>query len=254
MDTMYYISLLILYYLTCIYNSIHGIVHTTIHKRLLPFYYLSYQKPNYYYYYLNKKLDKYDYSLNGYLPSNQYYSYYPRSYSPVNYRIIPGVDKLKTIETETLKHVKEFTEITTEHKKSDSVLPSSTSYDFDENDINDENNQFEINKFIDNGADYNFESFAGNNQVTITPNSYLNETNNLNYQKTKQSDISLSSNQKRINSSDIPTSKHNNNSYSSKHVETRFNENFLYKRQIIKQRESLRYIALRPSRKKKSYW
>ncbi|XP_018646343.1 arabinogalactan-protein, putative [Schistosoma mansoni] len=201
------------------------------------------------FYALKYRLSSSDYSLNSYLQSYQYHTYSQRPYSKKNYLIIPGIDKFKTIESETLKHIKEFTEITTEHKKYDNVLPLSN---FDGDHIDNDKSQLELNKFIDpnqeSGTDYNFDLSNGNKPIETLSNGNLNETNN----------------QKQANNSDMLLHKYsykeqnkiaanNKKPYLSKKVETHSNEEFLYNRQLIKSRQSSRYIILRPRKKKKLY-
>nr|AAW26885.1 SJCHGC01956 protein [Schistosoma japonicum] len=236
---MHYICSLILYYLTWTYYSTYGIVYTTIHKQLLPYYYMKYQKP---YYYSNKKLANYDY----YPSSYQYYSSYPYAYSTRNYQIIPGIEKLKTIETETMQHIKEFSEISTEYKKSDKVLPSLINSEFNANDVIDDSKELEqfigYNQDINNNH-YNFGLSSKSQQTQIPLNRNLNRINNTNYRQLKQQNISPSNSTKQINNN-------NNKPYSSKQVETKSNEKFTYDKQIIKQRESSHYIVLRPWKKR----
>ncbi|CAH8641406.1 unnamed protein product [Heterobilharzia americana] len=78
-----------------------GIIHTTFHKSLIPYY----NRVNNY----NKDYLKKQYYHNPFhtlyiyhYPENHYY------YLQSNYQIIPGIEKLKFIEVETMKETKEF--------------------------------------------------------------------------------------------------------------------------------------------------
>ncbi|CAH8674203.1 unnamed protein product [Schistosoma bovis] len=169
----------------------------------------------------------------------------------MNYLIIPGIDKFKTIESETMKHIKEFTEITTEHKKYDHILPLSNVNDNNNNNHNIDNDksQFDINKFINPNQnkinDYSVDLSMENKQIeTLSSNEKLNELNHQKY------DISPRMNQKqeqdKIAAANNNNNNNNNNPYVSKHVDIQSNEEFLYNKQIIKSRQSSSYIILRP--------
>ncbi|CAI2735241.1 unnamed protein product [Schistosoma spindalis] len=176
----------------------------------------------------------------------------------MNYLMIPGIDKFKTIESETMKHIKEFTKITTEHKKYDGVLSLS---DFDNNNIDNDKSQLEINKFIDPNQnsinDYHFDLSIENKRIETLSNRNLNEINHQKYQNIKKYNVSPIINQKQANNSDISLYKYshkdqnkvpanNNNPYMSKHVDIQSNEEFLYSKQIVKSRQSSSFIILRP--------
>ncbi|CAH8651280.1 unnamed protein product [Schistosoma intercalatum] len=182
----------------------------------------------------------------------------------MNYLIIPGIDKFKTIESETMKHIKEFTEITTEHKKYDHILPLSNVNDNNHNhnhNTDNDKSQFDINKFINPNQnkmnDYSVDLSMENKQIeNLSSNEKLNELNHQKY------DISPRMNQKQVNNSDLLLYKYshqeqdkvaannNNNPYVSKHVDIQSNEEFLYNKQIIKSRQSSSYIILRPRKMK----
>ncbi|VDP26056.1 unnamed protein product, partial [Schistosoma margrebowiei] len=131
--------------------------------------------------------------------------------------------------------------------------------------IDNDKSQFDnINKLINSNQnqinDYSIDLSIKNKQTekTLLSNKKLNELNHPKY------DISSRINQKQVNNSDMILYKYshkeqdkivannnnnnnnNNKPYVSKHVDIQSNEKFLYNKQIIKSRQSSRYIILRP--------
>ncbi|VDQ05843.1 unnamed protein product [Trichobilharzia regenti] len=236
--------LLILILFTWTYTT-HGVIHTSFHKHLIPYYY---DAKSYRSYYLNKRYTTNNY-YSYYRPLTTWNSYhYPYKkqnnnsnsnyYRKSNYQLIPSVEKLKFIETETKTETKEYNDIRTEHRKNDeSTLRAQMNYNstlFTGGDKSDEklvgqssHQQYDQKRI--SGDKATLSGNDNNGPIGYTYNKYHH-----NYYDNYQKNIKPQS---------------NNNPYLSRSFLSKLKGKYHYDRQVIKQREALYYLVIRQPKK-----